>query len=69
MTIPDGTYAAFGSVLNLNMEQFGLSGDAAAWLGCMHNLFWMPTQVVKGSSTYLSMFCRTGNIRLLLELP
>ena len=38
MTIPDGTYAAFGSVLNLNMEQFGLSGDAAAWLGCIATL-------------------------------
>ena len=24
MTIPDGTYAAFGSVLNLNMQDFGL---------------------------------------------
>ena len=38
MTIPDGTYAAFGSVLNLNMAQFGLSGDEAAWLGCIATL-------------------------------
>lgn len=38
MTIPDGTYAAFGSILNLNMEQFGLSSDAAAWLGCIATL-------------------------------